>query len=444
MPKNHTPLIGNKSSLNLWFHAIEEMYNNPKLLYCDDYSVRLYPLCAYSMEPIGDGIEILHPTKQIKEMSFALQLSASILSSIALYSTAVSMLIPSLYSSIQSSLRYVTALQMSLSITDGPGNILYFNILLFIIFIVYYIILYFNNYFIFINLGITTITNEPSVIIQSNYNHHESINNNNNNLPNETANSCIPLDSPQLQIFKQIEEAYKNGQDIHTVLNQIPPEQFAQIKPVANESYKMIRSILDHVDPGLKHLRTLMAPCLNIYCQDIQWVKIEHINDWKYCKLSPYYSNNNPIPQSHSHEILPHHQISTNPHKLNDNNILIHQQFKENHNIDNVNVDNVISYDPWVLVHPPHVSSQDCEDVERLSKWFQSEVHLLHSTSEFISTKLVIDNCPHIERLKTRLFNEPNYLKSLGISEEDSKDIYHVIFHSSTSSSSFRSWCIIS
>lgn len=99
------------------------MYNNPKLIYCDDYSVRLYPLCAYSMEPVGEGVEILHPTKQIKNMSFALQLSASILSSLALYSTAVSMLIPSLYNSIQSSSRYVTALQMSLSVTDGPGKL---------------------------------------------------------------------------------------------------------------------------------------------------------------------------------------------------------------------------------------------------------------------------------------------------------------------------------
>jgi hypothetical protein len=120
IPKNNT-LVGQQSSVSVWYHAIEEMYNNPKLLYCDDCSVRMYPLCAYSMEPVGDGIEILHPKKQIREMSFALQLSASILSSLALYSTALSMLIPTLNNSIQSSLRYVSALQTSLTLTDGPG-----------------------------------------------------------------------------------------------------------------------------------------------------------------------------------------------------------------------------------------------------------------------------------------------------------------------------------
>lgn len=121
IPKNN-PLVGNKSFLTTWFHAIEEMYNNPKLLYCDECSVRLYPLCAYSMEPVGEGIEILHPKKQIREISFALQLSASILSSLALYSTALAILVPTLNNSVQSSLRYVSALQTSLTLTDAPGT----------------------------------------------------------------------------------------------------------------------------------------------------------------------------------------------------------------------------------------------------------------------------------------------------------------------------------
>lgn len=129
IPKNHT-LVGNQSFMSTWYHAIEAMYNNPKLLYCDDCSVRLYPLCAYSMEPVGEGIEILHPKEQIREMSFALQLSASILSSLALYSTALALLVPTLNNSIQSSLRYVSALQTSLTITDGPGMLSVFDLLI--------------------------------------------------------------------------------------------------------------------------------------------------------------------------------------------------------------------------------------------------------------------------------------------------------------------------
>lgn len=333
-------------------------------------------------------------------------------------------------------------------------------------------------------LGITTITNEPSVFIQchdnNNHNNHNNNNgdgnNNNDGGDNSTTQvtSCLPLDPVQSEIFKHIEEAYKNGEDVRNVLHRIPPEQFAQIKPIANESYRMIRSILDHVDPDLKRLRTLMAPCSNIYRHDIQWVKIEHINDWKYCKLSANVNSNpNSNMNSHpnSHSSTPSQSIqsiqSLNYNNNQNNNYNNHSNLKhlqqDIHQTDNLpptyqqsiledqhishleinNEDNIISYDPWVLVHPPHVSSQDCEDVERLSQWIQSEVHLLHSTSEFIATKLVIDNCPHIERLKTRLLKEPNYLQSLGVTEEDSKDIYNSIFRSTTTSS-FRSWCTIS
>lgn len=375
VPRN-TTLVGRKSSLHLWYQAIEDMYNNPKLLYCDDCSVRLYPLCAYSMEPVGEGIEILHPKRQLKEMSFALQLSASILSSLALYSTAVSMLIPALNTSIQSSLRYVTALQLSLSLSDAPG--------------------------------VTAISNDLSS-------------------PESTVSSCIPLDPIQAEIFAQIEFGYQNGEDIHTVLGKITPLQYSQIKPVANESYRMIRNILDHVDPGLHHLRTLMSPCANIHTNEIHWVKIDHVKDWKYASLQPVSK------ACESHKT----QVSV----TRSSNILEPIASPLLSHIDNV--PEIVEYDPWVLVHPPHISSQDCDDVERLSQWIQSEVHLLHSTSDYIATCLVTDNCPHIERLKTRLIREPQYLQSVGVSEEDADDIKSALF-GIEHRPAMRAWCILS
>lgn len=166
-----------------------------------------------------------------------------------------------------------------------------------------------------------------------------------------------------------------------------------------------------------------MAPCANIYRNEIQWVNKLPLEDRipPCCheiraSLSPChvnYSAQATLNQSHTHE--------------------------EDSRVDRVET---IPYDPWVLVHPPHVSSLDCEDVERISHWIQSEAHLLHSSSESIASKLVMDNCPHIERLKIRLSHEPNYLRSLGVSEEDSNDIKNAVFGSQSSSP--RGWCSVS
>jgi hypothetical protein len=238
------------------------------------------------------------------------------------------------------------------------------------------------------------------------------------------------LDSTQSEIFHQIESGYKDGKDIQSILSGITPEQFSHIKPIAKESYQMIRNIFDHADPGLQHLRGLMVPCANIYRNEIQWVKIEHLDAWKYAKL-PLEERTTP----HCHEI--HTSVPPNQMKPSVEGSLNHAH--EDCHRDPLEI---IPYDPWVLVHPPHVSSMDCEDVERISRWIQSEVHLLHSSSESIATKLVMDNCPHIERLKIRLTREPHYLLSLGVSEEDSNDIKNAIFESQSSSD--RGWCSIS
>jgi hypothetical protein len=241
----------------------------------------------------------------------------------------------------------------------------------------------------------------------------------------------VPLDSTQTEIFHQIEAGYKNGEDIQTVLGHIPPEQFAQIKPIAKESYQMIRKVLDHVDPGLHQLRAFMAPCANIYRNEIQWVKIEHIDDWKYAKLPLGLEAQSHAPpreaptHSHSHQMSP-------PATRGESMEGTHSDSLE-----------AISYDPWVLVHPPHVSSMDCEDVERLTHWIHLEVHLLHSSSEAIATKLVMDNCPHIERLKLRLSREPNYLLGLGVTEDDALDIKTALF-GPTQASVSRGWCTAS
>jgi hypothetical protein len=193
----------------------------------------------------------------------------------------------------------------------------------------------------------------------------------------------------------------------------------------------MIRNIFDHADPGLQHLRGLMAPCANIYRNEIQWVKIEHLDAWKYAKL-PLEDQS---PQSHTgHTHQSHASVSPNQMRHSAKSNQIHEE-------DYAPLE-AIPYDPWVLVHPPHVSSLDCEDVERVSRWIQSEVHLLHSSSELIATKLVMDNCPHIERLKIRLTREPRYLLSLGVSEEDSNDIKNALFQSQSTSD--RGWCNIS
>jgi hypothetical protein len=244
----------------------------------------------------------------------------------------------------------------------------------------------------------------------------------------------VPLDSTQTEIFHQIEAGYKNGDDIQTVLSRISPEQFAEIKPIAKESYKMIRNVLDHVDPGLHQLRALMAPCANIYRNEIQWVKIEHIDAWKYAKLPQEDRCQHPATPIHSPPYMTlSHQMSPS---------LIRDQTPHTEESHHVSLD-AISYDPWVLIHPPHVSSMDCEDVDRLTHWIHSEVHLLNSSSEAIATKLVMDNCPHIERLKARLLREPHYLLSLGVPEDDSNDIKNAILGAMQSSGS-RGWCNVS
>lgn len=186
----------------------------------------------------------------------------------------------------------------------------------------------------------------------------------------------------------------------------------------------MIRNIFDHADPGLHQLRGLMAPCANIYRNEIQWVKLEYLDAWKFAKL-------NLADATHHHEPLP----PVSPSHI-DPTIRSPEIHADCDHVD------TIPYDPWVLVHPPHVSSMDCEDVNRISQWLQSEVRLLHSSSELIATKLVMDNCPHIERLKARLIREPHYLQSLGVSDDDSMDIHNILFGSKSTGA--RSWCTIS
>lgn len=115
-------LSGEKGATTGWYEAVTNLFQDPNLLLSDSHSVRLYPLCAYSMEPVGSGIEILHPRAHLQELSFALHIGASVLSTIALSSYPLAALVPGMDQSVQCSLRYVTALKTSLTIADSAGQ----------------------------------------------------------------------------------------------------------------------------------------------------------------------------------------------------------------------------------------------------------------------------------------------------------------------------------
>jgi hypothetical protein len=111
----NSSLCGQKDKVGSWRQAVDAFFKDPKLIFADNLSIRLYPLCAYSMEPVGAGVEILHPSVQMQEMSFALQMGAAVLSSIALSSYPLAMLVPGFDSSVNASLHYVTALRAALT-----------------------------------------------------------------------------------------------------------------------------------------------------------------------------------------------------------------------------------------------------------------------------------------------------------------------------------------
>jgi hypothetical protein len=104
-----------------WCEAVKNLFHDPNLLLSDSHSVRLYPLCAYSMEPVGSGIEILHPRAHLQELSFALHVGAAVLSTIALSTYPLAALVPGMDQSVQSSLHYVSALKTSLTIAESAG-----------------------------------------------------------------------------------------------------------------------------------------------------------------------------------------------------------------------------------------------------------------------------------------------------------------------------------
>jgi hypothetical protein len=118
-----TTLIGQKGAMAGWCEAVKNLFHDPNLLLSDSHSVRLYPLCAYSMEPVGSGIEILHPRAHLQELSFALHVGAAVLSTIALSTYPLAALVPGMDQSVQSSLHYVSALKTSLTIAESTGMV---------------------------------------------------------------------------------------------------------------------------------------------------------------------------------------------------------------------------------------------------------------------------------------------------------------------------------
>mmetsp|Transcript_20235 Transcript_20235/g.29051 ORF Transcript_20235/g.29051 Transcript_20235/m.29051 type:complete len:467 (+) Transcript_20235:130-1530(+) len=369
-------LRGDKGALHQWYEAVNLMFSDPGLLFCDQHSVRIYPLCAYSMEPVGSGVELLHPSEHIQEMSFALQMTAAVLSSVALSSYPLSAVLPGFDASIQASLRYVTSLRASLCLVSTGSN-----------------------------------TGETSEV------------------------QSLSLSDTQQSIFSTLENAASEGKDLRKELQAMDPSVLSSIKPVANASYARLRSILEHADPGLSSLRELMCPSANMSSGEVQWVKLEHAEAWRTARVT---GSNVPVtaprasyqPGVHTHEQeLP----SCSPGACRNSSPESSPSQPQD----------AVPLSHWVLVQHPQVSPRDCEDVESLSNWLHTEAGLLHSTADTLAIALVLDNCPHSDRLRTRLYQHPRYLISLGVCYEDEEDIKKALRRSADKYSN-RTWCTVS
>lgn len=388
VPKG-TSLLGDVGCITNWTNAIQQLFHDPQLLLSDSMSVRLYPLCAYSLEPVGSGYEVLHAHKTLSSISFALRMST-----VALSSVLIASCVPLITTSLTVGSLSVTGMSMQ------TAHAL-------------------TMYVAAMDSITATFVPTETRLNGKNINDLEALRK--------------ELNEGQEMVLNTLTQAMKEGKNAKEVFSQMDPKVLRQIKPVAAGAFGHIRSILNASDPGLLKLKCLMSPCVS-KSGDMQWVKHEHVSAWrgdhihslvpctsmKSNSLSNISSLQLHIDSNHSAEEQPSQTITGNTGHSHSHS---HSNAGDDHSC-NCEVE---TYDPWVLIAHPSVSSSDCKDVEAMSDWLHTHAGILRSKSDALATALISDNCPHVARLQHRLYHNPHYLKGFGLMDEDEDDVIQAV-----------------
>lgn len=282
--------------------------------FLSDTSLRLYPICAYSYEPVGEGYELHHSSVHHDQILSLLHFSSSILTSIATNPFS-SVLLPSL----------------TLSATQFLAQ-------------------YINSYTSSIDKSQSQYTNV----------------------------------SPTLSTF----HAHITGStSISDALQSLDEQTLHSIQPILGAAYAQIRSLLQAQDPGLRALRCLMSPCMNLN-GDVAWVKYEYMPAYKYAvAASP-----SPTKQLQNNDV---YEESTLP-EYDPVNHLPHP-------------------DPWVVVAPIKLSEDTSVYVAALCNWLETQALLNGEAARDIAVMLVMDDCLHVAMLRDRINKCCKYLHNLNV-----------------------------
>ena len=280
-----------------------------------DTSLRIYPICAYSYEPVGDGYELHHSSAHHDQILSLLHFSSSVLSTIATNPFS-SVLLPSL----------------TLTSTQFLAQ-------------------YINSY--------------TSSIDKS-----------------QCQYTAV---SPALTTFHSHLTA---STSISDALHSLDEETLHSIRPILGAAYGQIRELLQAQDPGLRALRCLMSPCINLN-GDVAWVKYEYMSAYKYAVAA------SPSPTK----------------QLQNNDVYEESSLPE---YDPIN--HLPHPDPWVVIAPIKLSEDNSVYVAALCNWLETQAQLSSEVSREIAIMLVLDECLHVAILRDRINKSCKYLHNLGIS----------------------------